>query len=166
MAKDARRTERDDGERRDTWTRTTDEHATDFARAKSPTGPRVGAIVAWLVGLALEAFGTLYATGDVRPSWMDLPPVLVAIVCAVVDVVLVLVGAALWRRAGVLAAKAKGTSKAGNAGMVRVVLSTAAFVPMVLYFAVSKNASARTRASSVIAAIVTVAALTACAVAL
>jgi hypothetical protein len=151
---------------RETWSRQTDQHATDFKRAKSPAGYRVGAIILWLLGIAIETFATLYVAGDASFGSADVPWGVVVAVAVVLDVVLVLLGASLWKKAGEARAKAKGTAVSGDTGAVRVVLSTLAFVPMVLFFAVSKNASTKTRLLSVISALVAVGCLAALVVAL
>lgn len=147
------------------WSKTTDAHVTDFKKDKSPRGPVVGAWVLWVVGFLLEAAAVLVATGSFGEH-VDLAVwqrVIIALVALVADAACVLVGLRLWRKVTAARSKAKGKKQAGPS-IVSVIMACVAFVPMVLFFATSKNAGTRTLLAAIIAALVSAAALGALAV--
>ncbi len=148
------------------WSRGTDAHATDFAKPKSPLGPQLGAWVLWVVGLALQCAGVLYATDVLNIPGVELPTALVVIVAFVIDLALVLVATSLWKKASRRAAQAKGASgaSAGRGSAVGVVMACIAFVPMILFFLTAKNADKKTVGIGAVGALVVVAALVAASV--
>ena len=103
--------DKDGGAGRESWSKRQDQHRTDFEKPPSALGPRVGAWVLWLVGLALEASCVLYATGVIAIPGVELPAWLVVAVALVLDLVLVLVAASLWKKA------ARRAFQAGAAGV-------------------------------------------------
>lgn len=132
---------------REQWAKRRDEHQTDFAKPPSPAGYLVGAWALWLVGLALEVLGVLLVGGVFEVPVLSDAAVLVLVVALVVDLAAVLAATRLNKRAQAL----KGARGQGTAA---VVMATAAFVPMVLFFATAKNATAKTKALSIVAAVV------------
>lgn len=143
------------------WTRQRDLHVTDFEKQRSPRPLQALAIVAWVLGFALQAAGVLCAAGRIPTG--PVPGGVVCAVALVLDLVLVLWGASQWRSAGVLKARMAGTADPGQ-GLTRVALSSAAFVPMALFFLVAKNAGSKAKLTAVICAVVAAAAVVALAV--
>lgn len=134
------------------WSKTTDEHATDFERPQGTLGLRAGAVAIWLVGFAAEVLGILCATGSVKiglgwPGWVEL------VVGLALGLAASLAGALLWKRAGGIRAKGKG-SAAPTSSLLSAFFGTLAFVPMVIYFAVAKNASSKMRMASIVGLVV------------
>ena len=149
------------------WSRSTDAHVTDFKKDKAPRAAMVGAWALWVVGLALEALAVLLATGSFADVvdlavWQRL---LIGVGLLVIDLVCVLVGTRLWRKVTDARAKARGKKKTGPS-VVGVIMACVALVPMVLFFATSKNAGKSTVLAAVISALVAAAALGALAVVL
>lgn len=150
------------------WSRSTDAHATDFAKPKSPLGPQVGAWVLWIVGLVLQCAGVLYATGALSAlgdaagiELPELPKALVVIVALVLDLVLVLLATRLWKTAARRKAQARGASSTAGAkgSAVGVVMACIAFVPMTLFFLTAKNADKKVVGIGALGALVVIAAL-------
>lgn len=148
------------------WSRSTDAHATDFAKPKSPLGPRAGAWVLWIVGLALQCAGVLYATDVLNVPGVDIPWGVVIAVALVLDVVCVLLATRLWKQASHRAAQARGASGSASAqgSAVSIVMTCVAFVPMILFFLTAKNADKKTVGLGAVGALVIVAALVAASV--
>lgn len=149
------------------WSRSTDAHVTDFKKDKAPRAAMIGSWALWVAGLVLEALAVLLATGSFADAvdlavWQRL---LIGVGLLVVDLVCVLVGTRLWRTVTDARAKARGKKKAGPS-IVGVVMACVALVPMVLFFATSKNAGKSTVLAAVVSAIVAAAALGALAVVL
>lgn len=136
------------------WTRQSDQHATDFKRQQSPKPLQALAIFSWVVGFILQAAGVLSAAGKIPTG--PVPAALVCVVALIADVVLVLWGASLWRKAGVLKTRMAGAAEIGP-GLMRVALSSAAFIPMALFFLAAKNASAKAKLIAVVCALISVA---------
>lgn len=150
------------------WSRAhSTQHVTDFAKEKPARGPQVGAWVLWVVGLALEVFAITEVTGSLDPYvtltlWQR---VLICVGALLVDLVLVLLATRLWRAHTQQRAKARG-KKAAGPSRIGVVMACVSFVPMVLFFATSKNADRRTLLVSIVSALVAAAGLGALAVVL
>lgn len=143
------------------WARSSNAHAVDFEKPRSPWGLRAAALLIWLLGLAVEVLVALFIGGTLHIPNLELPPLLLVVVALFVNLLLMVLGARLWKMAAVRKAQAKGTSAPTGAGVVRVALSTMVFLPMALYFALAKNASGLVRLISVVSALVMVAILTA-----
>lgn len=137
------------------WSVKTDQHLTDFERNKRPTGTYALAAVLWLVGLAIELCAVLYAAGGLRIDGFEVPVWLVIVIAIVLDIVITFAGVRLWKKASDTTARLKG-SAAPTSGVIRAAASSAAFVPMVLFFLFSKNADSKTKVASVIAALVAI----------
>lgn len=144
-----------DAPAREQWASKTDDHRTDFAKPPSPRPYQAAAWALWVVGLALECLGVLVATGALAVPVLSDVRAATVVVALVLDLVFVLVATALNKKAAALKGGRRGQ------GVLPAVAATAAFVPMVLFFATSKNATARVRLGSVVAALVVVAALAA-----
>ncbi len=155
--------DKDGGAGRESWSKRQDQHRTDFEKPPSALGPRVGAWVLWLVGLALEASCVLYATGVIAIPGVELPAWLVVAVALVLDLVLVLVAASLWKKAARRAFQAGAAGVSAGASKVGVIMTSVAFIPMLAFFASAKNADRKTVGTAAVLALVVVAALVACA---
>lgn len=135
---------------REQWAKQSDDHRTDFARARKPFKFQLAAWALWIAGLAVALGAAFCASGGVQiPVLTDLPALTVAL-AVVVDLILVLAAQRFWRKATALKAE-RGQS------LVGVVMACLAFAPMCLFFLMAKNASGRTRAAAVVAALVSVA---------
>ncbi len=144
-----------DAPAREQWATSSDEHRTDFAKPPSPRPLQAAAWALWLAGLVLECLGVLVAVGALRIPVLSDARAATVVVALAVDLALVIAATVLNKKAAALK-----TGRRGQ-GVLPAVMATAAFVPTVLFFATSKNATARVRLGSVVAALVVVAALAA-----
>lgn len=155
-------------EEEERWSRSADERAraTDFAKPKKPLGTQVGAWVLWIVGLALQCASVLYATDVLNVPGVELPWGVVVILGALLDVACVIWATRLWKKACRLSAQARGASgsAASKGSAVSIVMTSIAFVPMILFFLTAKNADKKTAGLGVLGALVVAAALVAASV--
>lgn len=138
---------------REVWSRSTNQHVTDFQKAKSPIGRRVGAVILWLLGFAIQLLCVLVVAGDLTLGDVRPPAWLVVVLAVIIDAVVTLLGVRLWKDASDVVSRQRG-SAAPSAGVVRAAASSAAFVPMVLFFLFAHNVDGRTRGASLVAALV------------
>ena len=141
------------------WSRQSDAHVTDITREKPPVAARAATVALWLVGLALEVFAVLVATDNIAVLQIGMPArVIIVAACVVVDLLLTLVAARLWRNASQADRRITGRDNP-HLALVGAVGACIAFVPMVLFFATSKNAEKRLVIAAAAAALATAAVL-------
>ena len=139
------------------WSRQTDAHVTDITREKPPTATRAATVLLWVVGFALEALAVLVAA-DRLPFLQGggtLARVILVAACVVLDLLLTLLAARLWRNASQADRRITGRDNP-HLALAGAVGACIAFVPMVLFFATSRNAEKRLVVAASAAAIATV----------
>ena len=118
-------------------------------------GLRVGAVVLWAAAIAFEVLGLLMINGTVVFSFMPTLYQLIAVV--VLDLVCVVIGAQLWK-------KANHIDPASEANKVKfwlwnnmgVIVCLVAFVPYIILLLCSKNVDGKTKKIAALVAIVAV----------
>lgn len=136
------------------WSKSGADHRTDFEKPSKGVGTAVGAVCLWVLGFALQAFGAIASFSGLDLGFLSSVWPLTLIVALVADVALTLAATKMWKKG------AKKARKQGS-GLLEVVVASAACVLMAVFFAVSKNATGKTKAASAAAALATVAALVA-----
>lgn len=131
---------------REQWAVKHDEHRTDFAPTQKPLKYQLFAWALWITGAALEFCGILAAAGVLRVPFLSDVPVLTVALVVVVGLIAVLAAQRMWKRAASLMHGKK-------QGVLGVAMACFAFVPMCLFFLVSKNAPAKTKAAALCASL-------------
>ncbi len=120
---------------------------------------RIGAIVLWVLGIACEVMAvlvmnrTLFLPGPSPMTWL--------IIWLVVDLVLVVVGSQLWKRANHISPASKENKLAYWVQTdLGVIIAAIAFAPIIILMLTSKDADKRTKqVGSIVAAVALVAAV-------
>ena len=133
---------------REQWAARTDEHRTDFAPVEKPFKYQAAAWALWLAGIALEAAGMLVALGI---GWFNLPilsdfPAITVLVVLAAGLALVLAAQRMWKKAGSLACGKK-------QGVLGVVMACVAYIPMCIFFIISKNTPTATKVIAVVSSL-------------
>ena len=128
------------------WARTSDQHRTDFDRAKSPVPARVGAFVAWLAAAVIEVLCVLVVAGRLRVPVLSDIAWLAIVLTVVVCLALTIAGQRLWKQAGAI-------KPLKQQGLVGVAMACAGFVAWALFFLASKNLPVASKAAGVVAAL-------------
>jgi hypothetical protein len=103
------------------------------AKAKA-TQFRIIAVVLWVLGLGVEAFGIFYVLKRVPVNWILL------VAAFVVDAVLVIIGSQLWKKANALDPASKKNKVAWFIqNQLGVIIAMIAFVPIIVLVFLNKN---------------------------
>ncbi len=109
------------------------------------TGLRIGAIVCWIFAFLLEALAYLILIGKINLKFM--PTLYQAILAIVLDLVLVIIGSQLWKKANRIKPASKQNKVKfwlwNNMGFIAAVL---AFLPIVVLVLANKDLDKRTKA--------------------
>lgn len=112
---------------------------------------RLFAVLLWLAGLACEVVAILLITGKI--AWQ--PQLLWIIIALVVDLVCVIIGSQLWKKANHIdPASEKNKVKFWLWNNLGVIVSVVAFIPFVIFALTNKEADKKTKVIAVVVAIV------------
>lgn len=116
-------------------------------------GLRAGAIVCWLLALACEAVGILMLFGKINITFMS--TLVCIIVVLVVDLIFVIIGSQLWKKANHIKPASKKNKVQfflwNNMGVIVCIL---AFVPYLVLLLKDKNLDKKTKTIAAVAAII------------
>lgn len=108
------------------------------------TGLRIGAVVCWLFAFLLEALAYMLLIGKINLKFM--PTLYQAILAIVLDLVLVIVGSQLWKKANRIKPSSKQNKVKfwlwNNMGFLAAVL---AFLPLVILVLMNKDLDKKTK---------------------
>ena len=128
----------------------------EAAPTGNATGLRAGAAVLWAVALGLEILAVMIFTGKV--NWTFMPSMYQLIGALVLDLVFVIFGAQLWKKANRIdpaSEKNKFTFWLWN--NMGVIVSTLAFVPFVILALTNKEADKKTKTIATVVAVIALA---------
>lgn len=123
--------------------------------SKSDVGFRIGGIACWLVAIAAEVIAILIAVGKI--NWTFASTLVQLIIFIVVDLVFLIIGSQLWKRANHINPASEKNKAAffiqNNLGSFMSILC---FLPLVIFILTSKNEKMdkKTKVFAVIAAVV------------
>lgn len=133
------------------------ENTTRTVKQAAPTGNagglRIGAVVLWIVAIAFEILGVLIAVGSV--TFTFLPTLYQLIGLVVLDLVCVIIGAQLWKKANHIdPVSEKNKTKFWLWNNMGVIACVIAFVPFIILLLTNKNLDGNTKKIASIVAIV------------
>lgn len=127
------------------------------AKAAAPvgnaTGLRIGAVVLWVVAIALEVVAVLILNGTI--NWTFMPSLWQMIIALVLDLVCVIIGSQLWKKAN----RIKPASKKNKFlfwlwNNMGVIVCAIAFIPFVILALTDKKADKKTKAIATVVAVI------------
>jgi len=122
----------------------------------SAGGLRVGAVLLWLAAIAFEILAILVFKGVVNLKFM--PQIAQLIAFLVLDLICVIVGSQLWKRANHIdPASKKNKVKFWLWNNMGVIVAAFAFIPFIIIALLDKNADKKTKTIAVVAAAVALA---------
>ncbi len=117
------------------------------------TGLRIGAVALWLVALGLEVLAYLVLIGKL--NWTFMPSLWQIILFLVLDLVCVIVGSQLWKKANHIKPASEKNKLLfwlwNNMGLIACAL---AFIPFVILALTNKQADKKTKAIATVVAII------------
>lgn len=116
-------------------------------------GLRVGAVVLWIVAIAFEVLAVLVLFGKINLTF--LPMLYQLIIAIVLDLVCVIIGSQLWK-------KANHIDPASEANKVKfwlwnnmgLIVTVVAFVPLIILILTKKDADKKTKAIATVVAVI------------
>ena len=121
----------------------------------SSTGYRIGAIALWVVALGLEIVAILILTGKINMNFLGLSSLAQIIVFLVLDLICVVIGSQLWKKANHISPMSKKNPTLfwiwNNMG---VIVSVACFLPFIIIALSNKNTDKKTRVVATVVAII------------
>jgi len=125
----------------------------EAAPVGNATGLRVGAIIAWVVALALEVVAYLLLIGKI--TWTFMPTLTLIIIALVLDLVCVIVGSTLWKKANhIKPASEKNKVLFWLWNNMGLIVCTIAFLPFVILALTNKDADKKTKTIATVVAAV------------
>ena len=127
------------------------------AKAAKPVGNagglRVGAVILWVVAIAFEALAILVLFGKINITFM--PQIWQLIAFLVLDLVCVIIGSSLWKKANHIApASAANKVKFWLWNNLGLIVSCFAFIPIIILLLTNKDLDKKTKTIAVIVAII------------
>jgi len=114
-------------------------------------GLRVGAVVLWIAAIAFEVLAVLILAGKLTMTFMPLMYQLIAFI--VLDLVCVIIGAQLWKKANHIdPASEKNKVKFWLWNNMGVIVAIVAFVPLIILMLTNKDLDKRTKTICVVVA--------------
>ncbi len=118
------------------------------------TGLRVGAVILWLAGIALEIVALLALVGKI-PTGSDTMRWVLGIGALVLDLICVVIGSQLWKKSNRIdPASEKNKVKFWLWNNMGVIASVLAFLPFIILLLTNKDADAKTKKIGSIVAVV------------
>ena len=125
----------------------------EAAPVGNATGLRVGAIIAWAVALALEVVAYLLLIGKI--TWTFMPTLTLIIIALVLDLVCVIVGSTLWKKANhIKPASEKNKVLFWLWNNMGLIVCTIAFLPFVILALTNKDTDKKTKTIATVVAAV------------
>ena len=127
------------------------------AKAAKPVGNagglRVGAVLLWVVAIAFEVLAALVLFGKINITFM--PQIWQLIAFLVLDLVCVIIGSSLWKKANHIApASAANKVKFWLWNNLGLIVSCFAFIPIIILLLTNKDLDKKTKTIAVIVAII------------
>jgi len=125
----------------------------EAAPVGNATGLRVGAVALWLVAIALEVVAYLVYNGTINVTFM--PSIWLIIIALVVDLVCVIIGSQLWKKANhIKPASEKNKFLFWLWNNMGLIACTVAFLPFVILALTNKEADKKTKAIATVVAVI------------
>ena len=125
----------------------------EAAPVGNATGLRIGAVALWLVAIALEVVAVLILNGKINLKFM--PTLWQIIVALILDLVFVIIGAQLWKKANrIKPASEKNKVLFWLWNNMGIIACAVAFIPFVILTLVNKEADKKTKAIATVVAII------------
>ncbi len=117
------------------------------------TGLRIGAAILWVAAIAFEVLAILVFTGNINLTF--LPVTAQLIIALVLDLICVVVGSLLWKKANrIKPASKKNKFKFWLWNNMGVIVAAFAFIPFIIIALTDKKADKKTKTIAIIAAVV------------
>ncbi|MCQ2419727.1 MAG: hypothetical protein MJ118_01180 [Clostridia bacterium] len=117
------------------------------------TGLRIGAIILWIVAIAMEVLAVLVVAGKLNVSF--LPQIWQLIVFIVLDLACVIIGSQLWKKANHISpVSEKNKVKFWLWNNMGLIVCVVAFVPFIILLLKNKELDKKTKAIAVVVAII------------
>ena len=125
----------------------------EAAPVGNATGLRIGAVALWVMALALEVVAYLVLIGTINLTFM--PSLWQIIIALVLDLVCVIIGAQLWKKANhIKPASEKNKFLFWLWNNMGLVVCAVAFIPFVILALTNKEADKKTKAIATVVAII------------
>ncbi len=125
----------------------------EAAPVGNATGLRIGAIVLWVVALALEVVAFLVLNGTLNLTFM--PSLWQIIIALVLDLVCVIIGSQLWKKANhIKPASEKNKFLFWLWNNMGLIVCAVAFIPFVILALTNKEADKKTKAIATVVAVI------------
>lgn len=125
----------------------------EAAPVGNATGLRIGAVVLWIVALALEVLAVLVLNGTVNLKFM--PSLWQIIIALVLDLICVIIGSQLWKKANhIKPASEKNKLLFWLWNNMGLIVCAVAFIPFVILALTNKEADKKTKAIATVVAII------------
>ena len=125
----------------------------EAAPVGNATGLRIGAVVLWVVAIALEVVALLILNGKINLTFM--PTLWQIIIALVLDLVCVIIGAQLWKKANhIKPASEKNKFLFWLWNNMGVIVCAIAFIPFVILTLLNKEADKKTKTIATVVAII------------
>ncbi len=125
----------------------------EAAPVGNATGLRIGAVVLWVVALALEVLAVLVLNGTVNLKFM--PTLWQIIVALVLDLICVIIGSQLWKKANhIKPASEKNPLLFWLWNNMGLIVCAVAFIPFVVLALTNKDADKKTKTIATVVAII------------
>lgn len=125
----------------------------EAAPVGNATGLRIGAVALWVVALALEFVAIFILVGKI--NWTFMPTLAQVIVALVLDLVCVIIGSQLWKKANhIKPASEKNKFLFWLWNNMGVIVCAVAFIPFVILALTNKEADKKTKAIATVVAII------------
>ena len=119
----------------------------------SAKGKRIGAICCWVAAFACEIVAILTAVGKIYPI-KSMPTLTFLIILIVLDLILVIIGSQLWKKANHIdPASKKNKTKFWLWNNMGVIACIICFLPFIIILLSNKDLDAKTRKIAIIAAV-------------
>ena len=127
--------------------------AQQAAPVGNATGLRIGAVVLWVAAIAFEVLAILIFTGNI--NWTFMSSTTQLIIALALDLVCVVVGSLLWKKANrIKPASKKNKVKFWLWNNMGVIVAAFAFIPFIIIALTDKKADKKTKAIAVVAAVI------------
>ena len=125
----------------------------EAAPVGNAAGLRVGAVALWVVAIALEVVAYLLLIGKI--TWTFMPTLTLIIIALVLDLVCVIIGSQLWKKANhIKPASEKNKVLFWLSNNMGLIVSTIAFLPFVILALTNKDADKKTKTIATVVAAV------------
>lgn len=125
----------------------------EAAPVGNATGLRVGAVILWILAIAFEVLAILVFTGTINITFMS--TIVAIIILLVLDLICVIVGAQLWKKANRIdPASKKNKLKFWLWNNLGLIVAAFAFIPFIIIALTDKKADKKTKTIAIVVAII------------